>query len=80
MKLNGNTYVKLDDVIKCLDSLTNEYEHRWTGAKFDLDQYYTSGEFPWDHDKIEKMKEKCVSRHAQSLACVAAKSAVMELD
>ena len=57
MKLNGNTYVKLDDVIECLDELAGDYERRWNGAKFDLDQYYTSGEFPWNQDKIKEMKE-----------------------
>ena len=79
MQLNGNTYIKLEDVIECLDELTDEYERRWTTAKFNLDEYYTSGEFPWNHDKIHQMKEKCISRHAQSLACMAAKSSVMKL-
>ena len=79
MKLNGNTYVKIDDIIECLDNLAKEYERRWNGAKFDLDQYYTSGEFPMNHDKIDQMKEKCISRHAQSLACMAAKTSIMGL-
>jgi hypothetical protein len=80
MKLNGNTYVKLEDVIECLDNLTDEYKRRHDGAKFDLDAYYASGEFPWTMHKIDLMKEKIISRHAQSLACMAAKSAVLKME
>jgi hypothetical protein len=77
MKLNGNTYVKLDDVIECLDDLTDEYKRRWDGAKYELDTYYDTS--PWSKFKIDQMKEKCISRHAQSLACMAVKSSVLKL-
>ena len=82
MKLNGNTYIKLEDVIECLDNLTNEYDLRHERAVVKLNNYYTDGsskEFPWDRDKIHQMKEKIISRHAQSLACIAAKSLVLKL-
>mgnify|MGYP003666687773 CR=1 FL=1 len=79
MKLNGNTYIKLEDVIECLDNLTNEYDLRHEGAKIKLNNYHFSSEFPKSKYKIDLMKEKIISRHAQSLACMAAKSSVMKL-
>jgi len=79
MKLNGNTYIKLDDAIECLDDLAKEYELRHKGAKLKLNTYYTSSTFPWNQDKIVQMKEKIISRQAQSLACMSAKASIMEL-
>ena len=79
MKLNGNTYVKLDDVIECLDNITDEYNHRYDGAKIELNNYLFSSAFPKSKYKTDQMNQKVISKHAQSIACMAVKSSVLKL-